>query len=141
MAQATTPQPTPERKPLDLNTLRPVVASAAGASSTTTPSSVRWQKGQEPLPLNAQAYAALPAQIPPSQKAALQAKIEAIHQLLTSGDTSLTTGPGNPTAPNPTYAADLATMGTELEALRSAYLEEAATNILSQVAFTERGTL
>ncbi len=85
MAQATTPQPAPERKPLDLNTLRPVVASATGASSTTTPSStssVRWQKGQEPLPLNAQAYAALPpqaapAQIPASQKAALQAKIEA----------------------------------------------------------------
>ena len=85
MAQATTPQPAPERKPLDLNTLRPVVASATGASSTTTPSStssVRWQKGQEPLPLNAQAYAALPpqaapAQIPPSQKAALVAKIEA----------------------------------------------------------------
>ncbi|WP_246742392.1 D-alanyl-D-alanine carboxypeptidase [Microvirga splendida] len=83
MAQATTPQP--ERKPLDLNTLRPVVASAAGASSTTTPSStssVRWQKGQEPLPLNAQAYASLPAQaapaqIPASQKAALAAKIEA----------------------------------------------------------------
>jgi D-alanyl-D-alanine carboxypeptidase len=76
--------PTPERKPLDLNTLRPVVASATGASSTTTPSStssVRWQKGQEPLPLNAQAYASLPAQaaptpIPPAQKAALQAKIE-----------------------------------------------------------------
>ncbi|MBM6579287.1 SPOR domain-containing protein [Microvirga sp. BT689] len=85
VAQATTPQPAPERKPLDLNTLRPVVASATGASSTTTPSStssVRWQKGQEPLPLNAQAYAALPsqaapAQIPASQKAALQAKIEA----------------------------------------------------------------
>ena len=85
MAQATTPQPASERKPLDLNTLRPVVASATGASSTTTPSStssVRWQKGQEPLPLNAQAYAALPpqaapAQIPASQKAALVAKIEA----------------------------------------------------------------
>jgi D-alanyl-D-alanine carboxypeptidase len=83
LAQATTPQPVPERKPLDLNTLRPVVASAAGASSTTTPSStVRWQKGQEPLPLNAQAYAALPpqaapAQIPAPQKAALAAKIEA----------------------------------------------------------------
>ena len=37
VAQATTPQPAPERKPLDLNTLRPVVASATGASSTTTP--------------------------------------------------------------------------------------------------------
>ncbi len=79
IAQTLTPQAAPERKPLDLNTLRPVVASAAGASSTTTPSSVRWQKGQEPLPLNAQAYAALPtsAQIPATQKAALQAKIEA----------------------------------------------------------------
>jgi len=78
VTQATAPQ-LPERKPLDLNTLRPVVASAAGASSTTTPSSVRWQKGQEPLPLNAQAYAALPAPapMPAAQKAALQAKIEA----------------------------------------------------------------
>ena len=54
------PPAPPARKPLDLNTLRPVVASAAGASGTTTPSSgVRWQKGAQPLPLNAQAYAAL----------------------------------------------------------------------------------
>ncbi|WP_243368260.1 SPOR domain-containing protein [Microvirga solisilvae] len=80
-AATTNAQPAP-RKPLDLNTLRPVVASAAGASSTTTPSStssIRWQKGPEPLPLNAQAYAALqaqPAQISDNQKAALQAKIE-----------------------------------------------------------------
>jgi D-alanyl-D-alanine carboxypeptidase len=79
---APAPIPVPERKPLDLNTLRPVVASATGASSTTTPSStssIRWQKGQEPLPLNAQAYAALPAQPPKisdAQRAALQAKIE-----------------------------------------------------------------
>ncbi|NBJ10111.1 SPOR domain-containing protein [Microvirga arsenatis] len=85
VAQTATPQAAPERKPLDLNSLRPVVASAAGASSTTTPSStssVRWQKGPEALPTSAQAYAALPpqaapAQIPASQKAALQAKIEA----------------------------------------------------------------
>ena len=79
VAQAATPQAAPERRALDLNALRPVVASAAGASSTTTPSStstVRWQKGPEGLPANAQAYAALPAQIPASQKAALQAKIE-----------------------------------------------------------------
>ncbi|WP_230532165.1 serine hydrolase [Microvirga roseola] len=72
------------RKPLDLSTLRPVVASAAGASTTTTPTSpppVRWQKGQEPLPLNAHAYAALPPETAPSvtaaDKAGLQAKIEA----------------------------------------------------------------
>lgn len=82
-AAPTTTAQTTERKPLDLNTLRPVVASAAGASSTMTPSStssIRWQKGPEPLPLNAQAYAALqtqqPAQISDTQKAALQAKIE-----------------------------------------------------------------
>ncbi|WP_370644935.1 SPOR domain-containing protein [Microvirga sp. ACRRW] len=80
---APAPAPAPERKPLDLNTLRPVVASATGASSTTTPSStasVRWQKGPEPLPLNAQAYAALQAptqnKLSEAQKAALQAKIE-----------------------------------------------------------------
>ena len=72
------------RKPLDLNALRPVVASAAGASTTTTPSSgptVRWQKGPDPVPQNTQAYAALPAEAAPAQpsapqKAALQAKIE-----------------------------------------------------------------
>lgn len=80
-AAAVTPPP---RKPLDLNALRPVVASAAGANTTTTPSSssaVQWQKEQQPLPLNAQAYAALQAegaseQPTASQKAALQAKIQ-----------------------------------------------------------------
>jgi D-alanyl-D-alanine carboxypeptidase len=46
------------RKPLDLNSLRPVVASAAGASSTTTPTSpLRWQAGPQGLPRSAQAYA------------------------------------------------------------------------------------
>ena len=76
-----TPPAPPARKPLDLNTLRPVVASAAGASGTTTPSSsnVRWQKGAQPLPLNAQAYAALQEadEISETQKLALSAKIEA----------------------------------------------------------------
>jgi D-alanyl-D-alanine carboxypeptidase len=67
----TTPAPVQEpRKPLDLNSLRPVVASATGASSTTTPSStLRWQKSQEPLPLNAQAYAALQAPVPAARPA------------------------------------------------------------------------
>ena len=73
--------PPPARKPLDLNSLRPVVASAAGASGTTTPSSgpkVRWQKGPQPLPQNTQAYAALDTDDGPSdkEKAALLAKIE-----------------------------------------------------------------
>lgn len=73
--------PPPARKPLDLNSLRPVVASATGASSTTTPSSgskVRWQKGPQALPQNTQAYAALDTDDGPSdkEKAALLAKIE-----------------------------------------------------------------
>lgn len=83
---APAPPAAPARKPLDLNGLRPVVASATGASSTTTPSSatgVRWQKGADPLPLNTQAYAPLPPepvaadQPTADQKAALQAKIDA----------------------------------------------------------------
>ncbi len=50
----------PRASPSTSTPLRPVVASAAGASGTTTPSSgVRWQKGAQPLPLNAQAFAAL----------------------------------------------------------------------------------
>ena len=51
-------QPAP-RKPFDLNSLRPVVASASGAASTTTPSSptMRWQAGPQALPTSAQAYA------------------------------------------------------------------------------------
>jgi D-alanyl-D-alanine carboxypeptidase len=78
VAEAPPPAP-PARKPLDLNTLRPVVASAAGASGTTTPSSgVRWQKGAQPLPLNAQAFAALQEadEISEREKLALAAKIE-----------------------------------------------------------------
>jgi D-alanyl-D-alanine carboxypeptidase len=54
------------RKPLDLNSLRPVVASAAGASSTTTPSSpLRWQTGPQGLPRSAQAYAPVNAEPDP----------------------------------------------------------------------------
>ncbi|QFU16686.1 D-alanyl-D-alanine carboxypeptidase [Microvirga thermotolerans] len=73
--------PPPARKPLDLNSLRPVVASAAGASTTTTPSSgsqLRWQKGPQALPANTQAYAAVETDTGPSdrEKAALLAKIE-----------------------------------------------------------------
>jgi D-alanyl-D-alanine carboxypeptidase len=73
------PPPPPGRKPLDLAGLRPVVASAAGASGTTTPSStVRWQKGAQPLPLNAQAFAALQEadEISEREKLALAEKIE-----------------------------------------------------------------
>jgi D-alanyl-D-alanine carboxypeptidase len=75
------------RKPLDLNSLRPVVASAAGASSTTTPSSpLRWQTGPQSLPRSAQAYAPVnpepefrPVPVPSPAPAAIRsanAKIE-----------------------------------------------------------------
>ncbi|GEO13221.1 D-alanyl-D-alanine carboxypeptidase [Microvirga aerophila] len=82
--EAPAPQVAPERKPLDLNALRPVVASASGASSTTTPSSsstVRWQKGPDAVPQNTQSFAALPADVvrtqpAPAPKPAVQAKIE-----------------------------------------------------------------
>jgi D-alanyl-D-alanine carboxypeptidase len=82
--QVPAPQAAPERKPLDLNALRPVVASAAGASSTTTPSSgpaIRWQKGPDAVPQNTQSFAALPAEIDrvpsaPAPKPAVQAKVE-----------------------------------------------------------------
>jgi D-alanyl-D-alanine carboxypeptidase len=54
------------RKPLDLNSLRPVVASAAGASSTTTPSSpLRWQTGPQALPQTVQAYAPVKVETAP----------------------------------------------------------------------------
>jgi D-alanyl-D-alanine carboxypeptidase len=58
-AAATPEVPVPARRPLDLNSLRPVVASAAGASSTTTPVSppMRWQTGPQALPQNVQAFA------------------------------------------------------------------------------------
>jgi D-alanyl-D-alanine carboxypeptidase len=74
--------PPPARKPLDLNSLRPVVASATGASSTTTPSSsgpaIRWQKGPQALPQNTQAYAPVDTDSGPTdkEKAALLAKID-----------------------------------------------------------------
>ncbi|HEY8567465.1 MAG TPA: serine hydrolase [Beijerinckiaceae bacterium] len=57
---ATTPSPKAVAKPLDLNAMRPVVASAAGASSTMTPTSgLRWSSGPQPAPTAARAYAAV----------------------------------------------------------------------------------
>lgn len=43
---------------LDLNTMRPVFASASGATSTTTPSAAAWRAGPPALPQAVQAYAA-----------------------------------------------------------------------------------
>jgi D-alanyl-D-alanine carboxypeptidase len=46
--------------PLDLAAMRPVFASAAGATSTTTPSALPLKAGLQAAPQSAQAYAAVP---------------------------------------------------------------------------------
>jgi D-alanyl-D-alanine carboxypeptidase len=56
---ATTTPAKPARGPLELAGMRPVVASAAGAASTTTPSSLGWRTGPQAVPQAAQGYAAL----------------------------------------------------------------------------------
>jgi D-alanyl-D-alanine carboxypeptidase len=40
--------------------MRPVFASATGATSTTTPSNLTWKVGPQPAPQAAQAYASMP---------------------------------------------------------------------------------
>jgi D-alanyl-D-alanine carboxypeptidase len=49
--------PMPQRRPLDLNTLRPVVASAAGAGTATPSQPLRLQANGLTLPPQAQAFA------------------------------------------------------------------------------------
>ncbi|HEX2137958.1 MAG TPA: D-alanyl-D-alanine carboxypeptidase [Microvirga sp.] len=77
--------PAPQRRPLDLNTLRPVVASASGAGTATPSQPLRLQPNGLSLPPQAQAFApvqqaeparvaAAPAPVPPPAPAA--AKIE-----------------------------------------------------------------
>jgi D-alanyl-D-alanine carboxypeptidase len=51
--------PLPQRRPLDLNTLRPVVASAAGAGTATPSQPLRLQANGLTLPPQAQAFAAM----------------------------------------------------------------------------------
>ncbi len=61
----------------------------------------------------------------------VKALLEAILDILIAGTSTLTTSPGNPTAPNPPVA-------TQLQALKSQYCTTEATNILSQHVFAER---
>lgn len=68
---------------LDLNAMRPVFASAPGATSTTTPSALALKAGPSDLPEAAQAYAALPAPststppLPPTRATFEPSKIQA----------------------------------------------------------------
>jgi D-alanyl-D-alanine carboxypeptidase len=60
---ATTPAPQQaQRRPLDLNALRPVVASAAGAGTATPSQPLRLQPNGLTLPAQAQAFAPVPQQ-------------------------------------------------------------------------------
>jgi D-alanyl-D-alanine carboxypeptidase len=64
---ATTDAAIPTRKPLDIQAMRPVVASAAGATSTATPSALGWRTGAPPaqaLPATAHAYASIKSDAP-----------------------------------------------------------------------------
>jgi D-alanyl-D-alanine carboxypeptidase len=56
--------PVPQRRPLDLNTLRPVVASAAGAGTATPSQPLRLQANGLTVPPQAQAFAAMPQPAP-----------------------------------------------------------------------------
>ncbi|HEX2556535.1 MAG TPA: serine hydrolase [Microvirga sp.] len=78
----TTAGTTPARRPMDPATVRPVVASATGAASTTTPSSVRWGASSGPLPLNAHAYAAVQAPEAPAPRPAPAAPVAKIEDRL-----------------------------------------------------------
>lgn len=55
-----------------------------------------------------------------------------LFDLLENTPIGLTTGPGSLIAPNPTFAS-------QLEALRLQYLDLVVSNIVSKIAFTERG--
>jgi D-alanyl-D-alanine carboxypeptidase len=73
---ATTPSKA-ARGPLELNAMRPVVASAADAASTTTPSSIGWRIGPQAVPQAAQAYAPVQSSAPFASPAAPAPKLEA----------------------------------------------------------------
>ena len=154
---AEAPPPPPARKPLDLNTLRPVVASAAGASGTTTPSSgVRWQKGAQPLPLNAQAYAALQEadEISETEKLALASKIEArvppsppvAAPAVRSASLDRTPVKAEPEATKPAAKAEIAGWviqlgATDDESKAKAVLERAGKIVPKASPFTEKVTV
>jgi D-alanyl-D-alanine carboxypeptidase len=56
---ATTTPSKPVRPPIEITGMRAVVASATGAASTTTPSSLGWRLGPQAVPQAAQGYAAI----------------------------------------------------------------------------------
>jgi len=66
-------------------------------------------------------------------------KLDAIIDIMIAGTSGLTTGPGNSTAPNPATAAAFTTHKAELLAAKVLALDTAATNILSETLFTQKG--
>lgn len=70
----------------------------------------------------------------------LDTKITAIVDLILGGDISLSTSPGSPTAPNPSKLVAITQIKTDLVAAKLEFLTTTSTNILSQLAKTERGS-
>lgn len=67
------------------------------------------------------------------------AKFKGFISDLKSGPISLTTTPGNPTAPEPAFVAKLTQLESDIDSLKSTYVTTESSNILSKLAFTERG--
>lgn len=69
----------------------------------------------------------------------IDAVVSALTDIVT-GPVAVTTTPGNPAPTHPTLIAALNTVITNLNTLKSQYVDTASTNFLSQKNFTERGT-
>jgi hypothetical protein len=70
---------------------------------------------------------------------ALESRIEAIINALNTVPTTICTAPGVLGEVNPVLVTDLDTVLSGLQSDKATYLTAASTNILSQIAFTERG--
>jgi hypothetical protein len=69
----------------------------------------------------------------------LYSKLDSILQKIISGPIGVSGAPGNPAPTFPALAADLTAIKSQLESDKSKYLTDNSTNIVSQIAYTERG--
>lgn len=70
---------------------------------------------------------------------ALEGRLTALIDALTNNPIVISTAPGTPAGINPALATVIAAIKTGADADKSTYLTTAGTNILSQIAVTERG--
>jgi len=71
----------------------------------------------------------------------IHTRLDAIIDLLLAGNLSLSTVPGNPTAPNPAVTPTIALMKVEHLADKAEFLDTSATDFLAQHIFVEKGSL